>query len=94
MAKLASEQIGPLVRKMDDAGKIEQSVLDLLFENGVTICFVNFCCAVRQWRNLTKVLQRLYKFDRVLLEKPCGQIIKLNGRRSPIALVFPLVFYC
>lgn len=35
VAKLATEQIGPLVRKMDDAGRIDPSVVDMLFENGV-----------------------------------------------------------
>lgn len=37
MAKVATEQIAPLVRKMDDAHKIEQSVIDALFENGVNL---------------------------------------------------------
>lgn len=35
VAKLATEQILPLVRKMDDAGKIDSTVVNMLFENGL-----------------------------------------------------------
>ncbi|XP_018328360.1 short/branched chain specific acyl-CoA dehydrogenase, mitochondrial [Agrilus planipennis] len=33
--KLAVEQIGPYVRKMEKEGQIQQSVLDMLFQNGI-----------------------------------------------------------
>ncbi|GBP80660.1 hypothetical protein EVAR_54118_1 [Eumeta japonica] len=33
--KLATEQIGPLVRKMDDEHRIDDSIRQLLFDNGV-----------------------------------------------------------
>lgn len=35
VAKLAKEQIQPFVRKMDDSHKIDDSVVNMLFENGV-----------------------------------------------------------
>lgn len=35
VARLATEKIGPLVRQMEDDGKIHESVLNMLFDNGV-----------------------------------------------------------
>lgn len=35
VCKLAQEQIGPFVREMENNGKFNQSVIDMLFENGV-----------------------------------------------------------
>lgn len=34
--KLAKEKIEPLVKKMDEASHMERSVIDALFENGVS----------------------------------------------------------
>lgn len=36
MAKLAKEDIAPLVRKMEKEAKIDDTVLKVLFENGVS----------------------------------------------------------
>lgn len=36
VAKLAKEEIAPLVRKMEKEGKIDDYVLKILFENGVS----------------------------------------------------------
>lgn len=36
VAKLAKEEIAPLVRKMEKEGKIDDGVLKMLFENGVS----------------------------------------------------------
>lgn len=35
VSRLAAEQIGPYVREMENNGFIKQSVVDMLFENGV-----------------------------------------------------------
>lgn len=35
VARIATEKIQPLCKKMDDEGKIDQSVIDLLFEKGL-----------------------------------------------------------
>jgi len=36
VAKLAKEEIAPLVRKMEKEGKIDDGILKTLFENGVS----------------------------------------------------------
>lgn len=36
VAKLAQEQIGPYVREMENEGKVKDSVVKMLFENGVS----------------------------------------------------------
>lgn len=36
VAKLAKEEIAPLVRKMEKEGKVDDNVLKALFENGVS----------------------------------------------------------
>ena len=38
--KMAKERIEPLVRKMDETSHLEQSVIDALFENGVSCLIV------------------------------------------------------
>lgn len=42
-ARLATEKIGPYVRQMENEGKVHDSVLSMLFENGV-IFFIFFYC--------------------------------------------------
>ena len=37
VAKLSNEKIAPLVKKMDEESKIERSVIDELFKNGVCL---------------------------------------------------------
>lgn len=37
VARLAQEQIGPHVREMEQEGKLKQSVVDMLFHNGVML---------------------------------------------------------
>lgn len=36
VGKLAREEIGPYVREMERDGKLKQSVIDTLFQNGVS----------------------------------------------------------
>lgn len=36
VARLAQEQIAPYVREMDDSGKLKESIVNSLFENGVS----------------------------------------------------------
>ena len=45
VARLASEKIAPLVRKMENDGKIDPGIIQMLFENGV--------CKFSIWQNLT-----------------------------------------
>ena len=37
VAKLSNEKIAPLVKKMDEESRIERSVIDELFKNGVCL---------------------------------------------------------
>lgn len=37
VAKLSNEKIAPLVKKMDDENRMEKSVIDELFKNGVCL---------------------------------------------------------
>ena len=39
VARLAQEKISPLVKKMEQESKFDSSVVDALFENGVSISF-------------------------------------------------------
>lgn len=41
MAKLAKEQISPYVREMEKDGKLKESVVRMLFDNGVNLNFTN-----------------------------------------------------
>lgn len=62
VAKLAKEQILPLVREMDDAGRIHPNVVDMLFENGVCdIYFVYFTYVF--------ILSNLYGFISIFDDK-------------------------
>lgn len=41
VAKLAKEEIAPLVRKMEKEGKIDDAVVRTLFENGVSFLSIS-----------------------------------------------------
>lgn len=62
MAKLAREEIAPYVREMEDNNKFKDSVVDLLFQNGVSVYF-------RWARN--KFSLDGYKYTVVALKKTC-----------------------
>ena len=38
MAKFAGERVAPLVKEMDEKSQMDRSVIDGLFENGVSFC--------------------------------------------------------
>jgi hypothetical protein len=45
VARLAQEQIAPHVRAMEDEGRFKDSVIDMLFNNGVsTVCVKSSAC--------------------------------------------------
>lgn len=42
VSRLAKEQIGPVVREMEEAGHVKPAIVDMLFGNGVRLMFYSF----------------------------------------------------
>ena len=40
MAKFAAEKLAPHVKKMDEDGFMPENVIQMLFENGVSLCWI------------------------------------------------------
>lgn len=57
--KLATEQIGPLVKKMEEEHKIDDNIRQLLFDNGVNI-FINMFIQRDINVNIINILRKLF----------------------------------